>query len=1106
VIGKTISHFRILEKLGEGGMGVVYKAEDTRLHRTVALKFISRALLGSDRAVARFSREAQAAAACEHPNVCTVYEVGDSDEGTFIAMAFVDGRTLKEQLSQGPLCHSEAADIAIQVARGLRAAHGRGIIHRDIKPGNIMITPTGLVKIMDFGLARPPDADEITGSGTAVGTVGYMSPEQARGEKADQRTDIWSLGVVLYEMLVGQRPFKGQNSQAVLYSILNESPEPMADVSPRLKEVVSRALSKAVGRRYETADEMLEDLRALDSSVSSLTTKLLNPRRAVTELTNLPLQRTSFVGRDRVVADVMRLLDHGRLLTLTGSGGCGKTRLALEVAAATLGEHQDGVWLVELAPVRDGSLVPKALAAALGLRETTGKTPTEMLIGHLRERDVLLLLDNCEHLLSGCAQLTDELLSTCPAVQVLATSREGLRIAGEAVYHVPSLAVPDVEDHRAFDELKDVGAIQLFVDRAAAVRAGFSLTERNAEEIAEICRRLDGIPLAIELAAARVSALPVSQITELLDNRFRVLTTGSRTSLPRHQTLQATIDWSYDRLSQAEQILFRRLSVYAGGWTLQSAETVCAGDGIQESEVLGLVLSLAEKSLVEVAEAPAETESARYRMLETIREYASDRLREEGEAARVLRCHRDFFIGLAEEVERHLSERVDWSWCSLLAPEHDNLRVALNTCMVDDDDGLMALRLAGALGLFWYHGGHWTEGRSVYNRLLALPEARGRTALRAKALRHAGYLAYWQSDFEEAQSLLSESLEISRELGDPKAIADPLRILGNAVAFLGDLPRARTLCEESLSVARELGDKLQTRRALYGLAVLEAREGNRTGSLALHEEHLRLCREEGDREGEGWALSAIGSAALQQGDHSRALSLLEEGLAILEEVGDGQGVNWSRSRIAELLLNRGETRKALPLFEETLRSSREMGDRGCIVGVLLQLGRILRMEGDLDGARSMLEEGLSTARETERHSYESALLSNLAHVSLREGKTAEARALLANSLADIPRSTDSYDIARALERFGILAVAEGESVRAARLFGAAQKLRDQACRPLAPVDRQELLGESSAARSQLGGETFDEEWSAGQAMSSEEAIEYAVGEREATETREGQER
>jgi predicted ATPase len=527
---------------------------------------------------------------------------------------------------------------------------------------------------------------------------------------------------------------------------------------------------------------------------------------------NLPVQVTSFIGREKQIEEIKSLLAKTRLLTLTGSGGCGKTRLSLQVAAEMLEKYPDGIWLVELAPLADPSLVPQTVASVLGVKEEVGKTLTQTLREYLKPKTLLLLLDNCEHLLDACARLTDTVLTHCGHVQMLASSREGLGIAGEQTYRVPSLSLPDPKQTLTPEILSQSEAVQLFLERATLIESTFVLTPQNAGSVGQLCVRLDGIPLALELAAARVRSLSVEEINARLDNRFRLLTGGSRTALPRQQTLRALIDWSYDLLNEQEKALLCRLSVFAGGWTLAAAEAVGAGEVIEDWEVLDLLTSLADKSLVVAEQSEGQT---RYRLLETVRQYARDRLRESGEGEAVQERHQAFFVVLAEETEPQLRGPEQQLWLERLETEHDNLRVALEW---RGDEA--SLRLAGALERFWYVRGHFSEGRAWLGSAFSATAGLGRTAMRAKALNGAGALASSQGDYVSTRTLHEEALAIQRELGNRRGIANSLSGLGSVAKDQGDFALARTMYEEALALRRELGDRWGIAYSLESFAAL----------------------------------------------------------------------------------------------------------------------------------------------------------------------------------------------------------------------------------------------------------------------------------------------
>jgi non-specific serine/threonine protein kinase len=594
--------------------------------------------------------------------------------------------------------------------------------------------------------------------------------------------------------------------------------------------------------------------------------------------TNLPLEITSFVGRGRESAEVQRLLRTTRLLTLTGAGGCGKTRLALHVAADMLDGYPDGVWLVELATITDQSLVAQTVAATLGVRERPGAAPIDTLVDALRTEALLIVLDNCEHVLDAAAALAESLLRTCPGVRILATSREALGSAGEVTWRVPSLAVPPLPGGGLdLDRFTAYEAVRLFIDRARAMQQGFRVNEANARAIGEICRRLDGIPLAIELAAARVSIFSVDQIAARLDDRFRLLSAGRRTALPRQQTLRATVDWSFALLSEPERTLLRRLSVFAGGWTFDAAEAVIAGDGIQTYAVLDLLAQLVGKSLVLAEE---QRGAVRYRLLETIRQYAADKLQEAGEMERTRERHLRYFLGLAEEGERMMRGREQAAWLDRLEAEHDNTRAALEWALAGS--GEEALRVSGALTWFWWLRGHQDEGRRWLARVLE--RAQAPSPARMKALHGAGWLAQHQRDLADAHDLLTESLAIARALGeecltvaeqvgDRWLMAWALHLLGLAAQIAADYPTARAYYAQSLAIRHELGyeEGIAILRALLG--IIELREGNLVEAHVLFRQNLETMHELTGGALSNITLATFAGLAAVQGQYVRAVRL-----------------------------------------------------------------------------------------------------------------------------------------------------------------------------------------------------------------------------------------
>jgi predicted ATPase/DNA-binding winged helix-turn-helix (wHTH) protein len=657
---------------------------------------------------------------------------------------------------------------------------------------------------------------------------------------------------------------------------------------------------------------------------------------------NLTYRLTSFVGREHEIAQLEELVTANRLVTLTGAGGAGKTRLAIEVASRLTDAFRDGVWLVELAALSDPDLVPQAVAQALEVKEQPARSVLETLTDYLASKKPLLVLDNVEHLLDACVPLIDEILRRCRDVAFLVTSRERLGMAGELTYRVPSLTVPGRGDSFAPDALLAYEGVRLFVERARLLRPDFSVTAENAASLASICYRVDGIPLAIELAAPRLRSMSVVELNERLDQRFALLTDGSRTALPRHRTLRSTIDWSYDLLRAPEKLFLQRLSVFAGGWTLAAADEVCAGEGIEHGDVLDLLTSLADKSLVLPVQGDAQT---RYRLLETVRQYARDRLEDSGGSAAARVRHRDYYLALAEEADPKLKTAEQAEWLRRLEEEHENLRAGLEWSLAEAETG-GGLRLCGALQRFWWTRGHLTEGRRWCTRVLGKAGAEERTRERAYVLNAAGVLSYHQGDYPAAKAFCEESLAIRRELGDRSGVAGSLGNLGNVAVNQGDHSTARALQEQSLEIYRELGDRFGTANTLNNLGVVALNQGDYPAARALHEESLAISRELGNQHSIALSLSNVGHVALDQGDYPAAKALLEESLAIRRELGDRFGIAASLSNLGYVALNQGDYPAARALLEESLASRRELGDQLGIPASLEGLAAVVASRRD----------------------------------------------------------------------------------------------------------------------------------------------------------------
>ena len=934
LVGRTLGHYRVESLLGAGGMGEVYLARDPRLDRSVALKILPPDLTDDPDRLQRFMREAKAASALSHPNVATIHDIGDSDGVRFIVMEYVEGQTLAEQTAGQPLAAAVIVDIAIQVADALEAAHAKGITHRDIKPTNLMRTPRGQVKVLDFGVAKTTSRESptqtsapVTGSETAAGVVigsaPYMSPEQVLGRAVDPRSDLFSLGVTLYELATGARPFSGATPLETMGFILHGEPQSIASLNDAipsmLERIIVKLLEKDVARRYQSARDLVADLRHLQSNADRSRVPLESQRRR-----NLPAQLTSFVGRQREIGDVRRLLAHNRLVTLTGAGGCGKTRLALQVANEVVDQFGDGVWMVDLAPLSEPDLVTNAVASVLRVQEGSERSIVEVLSDYLRSRQLLLVLDNCEHLIAACAGLAETLLQAAPDLRILATSREALGIPGETVWRVPSLSLPDEPDARVADTLLQYEAPRLFTERARAVAPAFAVTAANAGTVAQICDRLDGIPLAIELAAARLKMLSLEQINERLNDRFRLLTGGSRTALARQRTLEATVDWSYDLLSATERRLLCRLSVFAGGWTLEAAEAVCAGDGIRATAMLDLLSHLVDKSLVVNEQDPSGT--LRYRFLETVRQYGRERLLRSGRFARVRDRHLAFYFEFAGRAEPHLSGPDQVMWLDRLQAEHDNLRTALEWCLSKKETSERALQTICAVWPFWNRRNHFSEGRQWVERaLVASPDAA--PPIRARAFVAAADLSYFQADYAAVNAYADRVLALDEaDLGAERwTIAFALFAKAIVAVDQGELEDSIGLAEHSLSISRQTGAAWVGGLARIPIALAAAERGDLYRARRLLDEAVAVFRSSGDK----WALTIllvnVSHVLLHDGQFDQAAAVAREGLALCRETGDRRSLTWCLTQFAAAMALQQQPARAAWMWGAVERISQSIG-------------------------------------------------------------------------------------------------------------------------------------------------------------------------------------
>jgi non-specific serine/threonine protein kinase len=765
-----------------------------------------------------------------------------------------------------------------------------------------------------------------------------MSPEQTRAEPLDGRSDLFSLGSVLYECATGERPFRGTEPHTLLKAIASEEPTPPSQVRPELDPafdaVLARTMAKDRAYRYGSGLELAQALRSLRQGQSIALGPVLHAPAPVPEgAHNLPPQLTSFVGREREVASIKQRFGSSRLVTLIGAGGCGKSRLALRVAQDLLRECPDGVWFVDLAPLSDPLLVPDEVAAVLSIREEGGKPLSETLVDRLIGKSLLLVVDNCEHVIEEAAALVSKLLYGCPGLHILATSRRALHVPGEFVWRTPSLSFPPEGRETPWQETREYESIRLFFLRAEAAHAQIRPDEQSVRLAAQLCRKLDGIPLAIELAAGRAAALGLPEILARLKDRFRLLGAQEFGS-PRQRTLRATIDWSYDLLREPERLLFRRMGVFAASFGLEAAESVCSGDGIEADDVLSLVVRLFDQSLVYAEEDPSG--EGRYRLPETLRAYARERLREAGEDEAVWHRHCEHFLALVQQAEPELQGPDQASWLRRLGHAYEDIRVAIRSSL-DRREGRMASRFCAALRRFWWVRGMWSEGRARIGEALELASfgvgaGVDQTRVVSPAiginLLHGGaVLSRGQGAYDDAEELLSKGLDLARRESDMRGMAVVLFELANIKNERGDVARARPLYDQSLQCWRDLGDKRGMSAVLHNLGVIAQSQKDYRAARRLYEESLGVQRELGNRAWEASGLNGLGGVAIACSEWATARSCHAQALSIQKDLGDRWGTAFSLRGLGMVAERVGDLKEARELLRESLCILRDLGDR-----------------------------------------------------------------------------------------------------------------------------------------------------------------------------------
>ena len=928
-------------EIGRGGFGIVYRCTQASLERSVAIKVLTADLDEQNRE--RFMREQRAAGRLTgHPNIVNILHADVTDNGRpFIVMPYHSRGSVDARIRRhGPLPLDEVLRLGVKMAGALEAAHSLGILHRDIKPANILLTDYGEPALTDFGIAHITGGFETT-TGVVSGSPAFIAPEVVAGSPPSMSADVYGLGATLFAGLTGHAAFERRSGEHLMAQFLRITAEPVPDprehgVSEDVSTIIEQAMASDPDARPSAA-ELSRRLResqlrhgfAVDgvaihapevraaSGLPPENAGLPAPSWSADSVRggHLPLELTSFVDRRTELVEAKNALSSSRLLTLTGTGGVGKTRLALRIATKVRRDFSDGITLVELGELRDELLLAGVVANALGLRDQSARPIREALVEFLAAREQLLILDNCEQLVSAVAKLTETLLRTCPRLRIVATSREPLSIGGEAVLLVPPLGVPD-PDHLPRG-LAGNDAVALFAERGATAVRGFEVTEDNSVTIARICQRLDGLPLPIELAAARLRAMTPEQILQRLTDRYVLLTHGSRDAPSRQQTLRMCIDWSYNLCTPAEQRLWAQLSIFAGSFDLDAAERVCSADPTTQ-DLLDTVTYLVDKSIL-IREPAGAT--VRFRMLETVRDYGREKTRESGECAELSQRHRDWCERLVLDAESQWISSHELASITTLVREHPNLRDALEFCVSESPDP--GLRIVAALYPFWLSRGLLSEGRRWLDRLLARQPAEP-TADRTKALYVGSMMTGIQGDLQAAAILVDEAHALAGRTRDPLTLAHIDSAVGYAALFGGQPLDARAHLAKAVYAYTKRNDVVEV-AALIGLGLADEFLGDAEQAIQCYERVLAITDARGESVFRSYSLWGLAVAVWRRGDHGRGIELLEEALQVDLKVNDRLNASLCLQALAWIAAEDQDTRRAVVLMGASEELSRSVG-------------------------------------------------------------------------------------------------------------------------------------------------------------------------------------
>ncbi|WP_137872837.1 protein kinase [Rhodococcus sp. Q] len=900
--------FTDASEIGRGGFGVVYRCTQAPLDRTVAVKVLTADL--DEENLTRFLREQRAMGRLTgHPNIVNVLQVGSTEsDRPYIVMPYCAQRSLDVRIrDSGPLPLEQTLQFGVKLAGAVESAHRLGILHRDVKPANVLLTDYGEPALTDFGIAHVSGGFE-TAIGTFTATPAFTAPEVLDGGSPSPAADVYGLGSTLFCALTGHAAFERRSGEQVVAQFLRITTQPVPDlrelnIPDDVAATIERAMSTDPDARHTAAqlgDALREiefrhglpvDEMALMTSTPSLRRSDRRPPNGggrsptVTSTRNkkgnLPAELTSFVNRRNELAESKELMSSSRLVTLTGIGGVGKTRLALRIASSTQRAFADGAWLVELGDLHDGSLLVSLVASALGLKSFSIQPLQTVLAEFLESRQTLLVLDNCEQVIDAVADLTGTLLQQCPDLRILATSRESLGISGEKTLRVPPMTAPEPDRSLDLGGLPSYDAVTLFTERAVAALPGFELTEDNMAAVAGICHRLEGLPLPIELAAGRLQALSPEQILQRLTDRYTLLSRGKRAAPSRQQTLRLCIDWSHDLCTPEEQKLWARLSVFAGSFELTAVEHVCGAD-LTPDALLDLIASLVEKSILLREESAT---AGRYRLLETLREYGLEKLEESGEVARMRRRHRDWYERLALQAEADWIGPRQLDWIARLKLDQQNIREALDASIAEPDDVAVGLRITAALYAFWLATGQLNEGARWTERMLVEGVPRGADWVRAVSL--GGVLNGFQGDVETGAERVEWARAAAADTGDPDADATVLYAAGNLALMSNDLPTAAAHFDASLETCPP-EDLLLRVVTLTGVEVAHGLLGHAAKAADCLEQVLAITEPRGELVFRAWALRTLGLTVWST-EPARAVALIEQAVQLFRSVDDSFG-------------------------------------------------------------------------------------------------------------------------------------------------------------------------------------------------------------------------